>query len=171
MRKIDDKLLLQMVGEGHEQKAIAEHMGVSRAGICQRLATLRKRAIRPKILDELTPRQQRFVTEITVNGVSQTEACRRSFDCSDTSAPVMASQLMKEPKIQQSIAEVLATEGVTQKYLAKNIKRMIESPDDSISHRSTRTACELLDLFPASKVKNLNVNVEGFCPVDLSKYS
>ena len=40
MRKTDNETILKMVAEGHTQKQIAEHFGVSPAVICKRVKPL-----------------------------------------------------------------------------------------------------------------------------------
>ena len=61
MRKTDDETILKMLEDGHTQKQIAEHFGVSPAAICKRVKRLEAY---PQKIKELTPQQQRFVSPL-----------------------------------------------------------------------------------------------------------
>lgn len=168
--KIDNKLLLQMVEEGHEQKSVAAHMGVSPAAICKRLALLRKRAACSAILDILPAGQGRFVTEVALNGLSQTAAARLSYDCTDSSAKSIGYALMHDDNVSQAITEILAIEGVTPRSLAKTLRRHLDSDaDPAVSLRAADMGFRLFGSYPATVTKNLNLHAE-LSPVDLSKY-
>lgn len=161
VKKIDDALLLQMVEEGKEQKDIAAHFGVSPAAVCKRL----KKLSRPKALENLTAKEERFVVEIA-RGENQTQAAMKAFDVGSLdSAKTIGCRLMKDPDIQEAITAVMESEGLDRRYLVKKLKSHVDAPDPSVSLRAVDLGFKLHDAYPANK--NLSINADIEAPVDL----
>jgi predicted transcriptional regulator len=108
-RKINSEILIQMLEDGHTQKEIAEHFGVSPAAICQRVKRL---SAYPKTLKELTPKEQRFAVSVA-EGKSQTQSAIDAYEVSSmASAKSLGSQLMKKPKVNAAISELMEYHGI-----------------------------------------------------------
>ena len=132
-RKTDDKILLQMLEEGHSQKEIAIHFGVSPAAICKRVARL---SAYPKTLRELTPKEQRFAVSVA-EGKSQTQSAIDAYDVSSMgSAKSLGSQLMKKPRVNAAISELMEYHGMGRSYRVQKLKEHLDSPDPVISLKS-----------------------------------
>jgi len=168
-RKINDEDLLRMAGEGIEQKEIARRFGCAPPSISKRLKQLRAVAVRPAVLDALTPQQERYVMEVAA-GKNQTQAALAAYECGSLdSAKTLGSRLAKNEVIQEAITAVMETEGLTRGVLVKRLKDHVEGKDASVSLKAVKTGLELHDAFPASKSVKMNINVDA-SPVDLSKY-
>ena len=132
-RKTDDIIILQMLEDGHTQKDIAEHFGVSPAAICKRVARL---SAYPKTLKELTPKEQRFAVSVA-EGKSQTQSAIDAYEVSSMgSAKSLGSQLMKKPKIDAAISELMEYHGMGRSYRVQKLKEHLDSPDPVISLKS-----------------------------------
>ena len=133
IRKTDDTIILQMLEDGKQQKEIAEYFGVSPAAICKRVARL---SAYPKTLKELTPKEQRFAVSVA-NGMSQTKAAIDSYEVSSMrSAKALGSQLMKKPKIDAAISELMEYHGMGRHYRVAKLKAHLDHPDPVISLKS-----------------------------------
>jgi hypothetical protein len=64
---------------------------------------------------------------------------------------------------------VLETEGLTRRYLIRKLKCHVDSQDPQASIRAVDMGLKLHDAYPASKTKNLNVNVD-VTPADVSRW-
>jgi phage terminase small subunit len=132
-RKTDDKIILQMLEEGHSQKDIAKHFGVSPAAICKRVARL---SAYPKTLKELSPKEQRFAVSVA-EGKSQTQSAIDAYDVSSMgSAKSLGSQLMKKPRVNAAINELMEYHGMGRHYRVQKLKEHLDSPDPVISLKS-----------------------------------
>lgn len=171
MRKINDKVLLQLHEEGKEQKEIAAHFGCSPAAICKRLKRLQSVAARRAILGRLSAKEEKFVLEIA-RGQNQTQAAVAAFDVGSLdSAKSIGSRLMKQPDIREAIDAVLATEGLTKTHLVRRLKDHVDQEaDPGVSLRAVETGLKLHDAFPAAKSVNLNLTAEIDHPFDLSMF-
>jgi phage terminase small subunit len=129
-RKTDDKIILQMLEEGHTQKDIAKHFDVSPAAICKRVTRL---SAYPKTLKELTPKEQRFALSIA-EGKTQTASAFDAYDVSSMdSAKVLGSQLMKKPKVNAAISEIMEYYGLGRFERIKKLKIHVDHRDPNIS--------------------------------------
>lgn len=163
VKKIDDTLLLQMVEEGKEQKDIAAHFGVTPAAVCKRL----KRLTRPKVFENLTPKEERFVIEM-VKTNNQTQSALKAFSVGSLeSAKSIGHRLMKDPDIKEAITAVMESEGLDRRYLVKKLKSHVDAPDPTVSLRAVDLGFKLHDVYPAPLSKNLNINADIEAPVDL----
>jgi phage terminase small subunit len=132
-RKTDDQTILQMLEDGHSQKEIAIHFGVSPAAICKRVARL---SAYPKTLKELTPKEQRFAVSVA-NGMSQTQSAINAYETSSmASAKSLGSQLMKKPKIDAAISELMEYHGMGRSYRVQKLKAFLDHPDPVIGLKS-----------------------------------
>ena len=132
-RKTDDKIILQMLEDGHSQKEIAIHFGVSPAAICKRVARL---SAYPKTLRELTPKEQRFAVSVA-EGKSQTQSAIDAYEVSSVgSAKSLGSQLMKKPRVNAAISELMEYHGMGRSYRVQKLKEHLDSPDPVISLKS-----------------------------------
>ena len=170
-KSIDDKLLLQLAGEGHGQAIIAEKLGCSVSGVSRRLAVLKKRnKPRPAELDRLPDQQQAWVLAVA-SGKSNTQAAMECYNCSSRgSAKSIGSEVSKLPAVQAAVAAVLADEGITRQFLARHTRRLIESEDENVASRNVALGWTLTDSMPVAKSMNVNFNMDNICPVDLSRY-
>ena len=101
-RKVDDNIVLQLLREGKNQRQIAEYFQVSPVAICKRL---KKILPKPKSLDNLTPKEQKFAIAVA-EGKSRTQAALDSFDVSSrASAKAMQIALMEKDDVRLAIAE------------------------------------------------------------------
>jgi DNA-binding CsgD family transcriptional regulator len=132
-RKTDDETILKMLEDGHTQKEIAEHFGVSPAAICKRVARL---SAYPKTLKELSPKEQRFAVSVA-EGKSQTQSAIEAYDVSSMgSAKSLGSQLMKKPRVNAAISELMEYHGMGRSYRVQKLKEHLDSPDPVISLKS-----------------------------------
>ena len=132
-RKTDDKIILQMLEDGHSQKEIAIHFGVSPAAICKRVARL---SAYPKTLKELSPKEQRFAVSVA-EGKSQTQSAIDAYDVSSMgSAKSLGSQLIQKPRVNAAISELMEYHGMGRHYRVQKLKEHLDSPDPVISLKS-----------------------------------
>ncbi len=132
-RKTDDKIILQMLEDGHSQKDIAKHFDVSPAAICKRVARL---SAFPKTLKGLSPKEVRFAVSVA-EGKSQTRSAIEAYDVSSMgSAKSLGSQLMKKPRVNAAISELMEYHGMGRSYRVQKLKEHLDSPDPVISLKS-----------------------------------
>ena len=102
MKKIDDRVMLEMVGQGRLQTEISERFGVSPAAVCKRLKRLRS-IQEPPGFQNLTTKEKRFTIGI-MEGKSQTDSAMTAFDCtSRESGKAVGHQLMQKNDIKRAI--------------------------------------------------------------------
>ena len=129
-RKTDDKIILQMLEDNHTQKEIALHFGVSPAAICKRVARL---SAYPKTLKDLSPKEVRFAMSVA-EGKSQTQSVIEAYDVSSMgSAKSLGSQLMRKPKIDAAISELMEYHGMGRSYRVAKLKIHVDHRDPNIS--------------------------------------
>ena len=132
-RKTDDQTILQMLEDGHSQKEIAEHFHVSPPYICKLVKRL---SAYPKTLKELTPKEQRFAVSVA-NGMSQTKSAINAYETSSmASAKSLGSQLMKKPRVNAVIREIMEYHGMGRSYRVQKLKELLDSPDPVIQLKS-----------------------------------
>lgn len=166
IKKIHDQTLLEMADRGDQQKDIAAFFGVSEAAISKRLKRLRHQQETAACMETLTEKQQTFVAEIC-GGKSHSDAALAAFDCTPSTAPSIARNLLSDVKISTAIMVLMEESGLTRKHLVRTLKRHVDSADGQVSLRATVEGFKLFDSYPASK--NVNVNVD-ISPIDLSAY-
>lgn len=128
-KKIDDRVLLEMVDKDIPQKDIAEHFRVSAPAICQRLRKIRKATL-PESCQTLTEKQKKFVVAMS-EGATRVNAAMESFDCVNReSAKQVSTQLMKRDDIQIAISELMEQEGIGRRYRIRTLKRHIDNTLD-----------------------------------------
>jgi len=169
MNKIDVKTLLEMIGEGKEQKEIAQFFGVSPAAVCKRLKRLTAPQPEPLKVDSLTPKERAFCLEVA-SGKSQTQSALTAYDVSSRdSAKALGHTLMKNGDIMEAITELMEMEGLGKRYRVKKLKSHVENADPVVSLRALDMSFKLADDFPAKKNVNINANLD-FLPFDLERY-
>ena len=157
MRKTNDQTILRMLEEGHTQKQIAEHFDVSPAAICKRAKRL---SAYPKTLNELTPKEQRFAVSVA-NGMSQTQSAINAYETSSmASAKSLGSQLMKKPKIDAAISELMEYHGMGRHYRVQKLKEHLDSPDPVISMKSLEISFKADGTFRENHVP-VSINIEA----------
>ena len=167
MRKINDKLLLQLVQEGKQQKEIAAYFGVSPAAICKRLKRLAP--LHPS-LEVLTEKEQRFAIEKAKGGTA-TQAAMKSFECSSLqSAKAIGSQLMGKQEIRDAIDSLMESEGLTRAYRAKKLKNHVDHVDPHVSIKAIQEANKMDGSYAPTKQVNLNVHTFIDAPIDITDY-
>lgn len=167
LKKIDDNVLLQKIGEGVEQKEIATFFGVSPAAVCKRLKRLTPQP--PSKLDSLTKREQFFCQEVA-RGRSQTAAALEAFDCgSRDSAKSLGSALAKAPHIQEAIKELMERVGLTREKRVRKLAEHVDNRDAGVSLKALDMSFKLADDYPAAKSISISANLD-WLPVDLEAY-
>jgi hypothetical protein len=168
-RKIDDDILLRMTGEGKTQKECADFFNCSVPAISKRLKKLNPEPVEPLKMDALTPRQQKFVIEMA-SGASQTAAACSAYEVSSrAAAKSLGSELMQQTAIRESILEICDRQGLTREHLIRRLKQHVDGKDPGTSIRATELGLKVQGELVDKKV-NLNINIDAFAPVDLSKY-
>jgi phage terminase small subunit len=168
-RKIDDDILLKMIGEGKMQKECAEFFKCSAVAISKRLKKLNPAPVEPLLMDTLTGPQKKFVIEMA-NGASQTQAAFQAYDVtSRDSAKSLGSELMQNPAIREAIEEICNREGLTREHLIRRLKQHVDGKDPGTSIRATELGLKVHGELVEKKVR-VNINLDLVAPVDLSKY-
>lgn len=124
---------------------------------------------------KLTIKQKQFARK-EVELKNGTEAAMQVYNCKTRiSASNMASALHKNPKVVAEIEKVLAGHEVTQDTVAETIKGAMGANvvvtedgmarDSGVADHNTRlraatTAGQLLDMFPAKKIDQRNINLD-----------
>ena len=135
MKKVDDQELMEMLAKGIEQKKIAEHFGVNPSYITKRKKQLMPAAVieEPETFSTLTDQQKKFVIA-KVEGKTNIQAVTENYEVtSKDSAKALGSQMMQNPAIQQSIAELMDNEGLTKLNRIKQLKKLVYHNDGNIS--------------------------------------
>lgn len=135
IRKIDDKLLLEMYnnGKGKSQTDLAEYFGCSNAAICKRLKKLIVDT--PESFSKLTEKEKKFVLA-KAEGKTNIEAVMGSYDVTTRdSAKSLGTTLMKDPDINTAIADIMAQEGLSRRYRIQKLKKLVDHQDPTASAR------------------------------------
>jgi len=120
-----------MLRDGHSQKDIAAHFGVTPAAISKRL----KRLVpdEPECMANLSDKEKKFVLEKAA-GKTQTQAALASFECGSlASAKAIGHQLMAKNDIKIAVAELMQDEGLTRRFRVQKLKQHVENRDPNIS--------------------------------------
>ena len=154
IRKTDDRVILQMLGEGKLQKEIAEHFGVSPVAIHKRVKRLQP-IEEPESFKNLSQKEKKFTLEI-VEGKSQLNAALVSHDCtSRESAKAMGYQLMKKPDIQMAVSELMQEEGLTRRHRVKRLKGHVNHADPNVSLKALDQSWKLEGLYTEHHVHHI----------------
>ena len=130
-RKTDDSIILEMLEEGHTQKAIAEHFGVSPAAICKRVAKINAVLRVQKNCATLKAKEKIFCLEVA-SGQTKTAAALASYECgSRESAKNIGSQLTKRDDINLAISQIMDQESIGSRHRIKTLKRHIDNELDA----------------------------------------
>lgn len=135
MKKVDDTKLMEMLGQGIEQKEIAKYFGCAPSYITKRKKQLMPtpHIEEPEKFSTLTDQQKRFVID-KVEGKTNIQAVMDNYEVtSKDSAKALGSQMMQNPVIQQSIAELMDNNGLTKENRVKQLKKLVYHNDGNIS--------------------------------------
>jgi DNA-binding MarR family transcriptional regulator len=158
-RKIDDELLLQMIGEGKQQKEIAEYFGCSPVAVHKRLKRLSPVTL-PESVEKLTDKRRKFCIAIA-EGETRTNAVMKSFEVtSRQSAKVMGSHLMSDPDIQTAIQDLMAEEGLTRRYRVQRLKSCIDHKDPNVVLKGLDTSFKLDGSYAPEKHTNVSITIK-----------
>ena len=158
-RKTDDSIILEMLEEGHTQKAIAQFFKVSPAAISKRVKKINAVLRVEKSLEGLTDKQKQFAIAVA-NGSSATNAALSSFDCnSRDSAKTVGKELMQKSDIQTAVAELMQEEGLTRRYRVQKLKGHIDHPDPNVSLKGLDQSFKLEGLYTEKHV-HVHANYE-----------
>lgn len=129
MRKTDDRIILEMLKAGRQQKEIAEHFGVSPAAICKRV----KRICLPESLNKLTIKEREFAVRVA-QGASKTNATLEAFDAgSPDSARALGNKLIKKPSVNAAITDLLIFHGLDRCYRIGRLRQHVDNADPGVS--------------------------------------
>ena len=168
MKRINDRLFLEMIDSGKQQQECAAHFGVSGAAVCKRLQRLRP-GPRPAILDKLTEKEVRFAVAVA-GGSTLTEAALQSFECgSRDSAKTIGHRLGKDAEIQLAIRELMEQRGLGRTYRVDKLLSHVQHPDANVSLRALDMSFKLADDFPAQRRVNVDISFNAD-PVTLADY-
>ena len=166
MRKTDDTIILQLLREGKSHAEIAKHFGVSRPAISKRVKILNPKPD----LSHLTAKERDFVEEIA-KGSGHIEAAMKSYNAKNRkNAASIGLDLMKQPKITNSIEALMEYNGLSRDYRIKKLKQHTDHPDPHVSLKAIAEANKMDGSYAPSRNVNLNLDAENFHPVDLSLY-
>ena len=161
MRKVDDNIVLQLLREGKNQRQIADYFNVSSVAICKRL---KKIMPKPQSLENLTPKEQKFVVAVA-EGKSRTQAAMDSFDVSTrASAKAMQNVLMQKDDIKIAIAELMDIFGLTRGYRLNRLKSHVDHVDPSVSLKALDQTWKLDGSFAPEKHIALTSNLDILSP-------
>lgn len=168
MRKIDDKILLEMIDGGAMQTECAERFAVTPAAVCRRLKRLRPPPL-PEAVTKLTDKQAKFAV-LVASGETLTQAAFDSYECGDRlAAKSIGAKLNQNPEVREAIDVLLKETGLTRRHLFTRLRQHTDHDDPAVSLRAVDMGLRLTDSYPATKSVNLNLNAD-VCPVDLERY-
>lgn len=135
MKKVDDEKLLEMLEQGIEQKEIAAHFGCAPSYISKRKKQLMPPPAveEPEVFATLSEPQKKFVIA-KVEGKTNVQAALDSYEVvSRDSAKSLGCEMMKNPVIQQSIAELMDNNDLSKEKRIKQLKTLVYHRDGNIS--------------------------------------
>ena len=157
MRKTNDDEILRLLKEGKTQKEIAEIQGVSPVAIHKRLKRLLPK---PKSLDKLTDKEQKFVLEVA-KGKTRTQSALASYECSSLeSAKSIGNQLMAKSDIQVAVSEIMQQEGLPRRYRVRKLKEHIDNRDPNISLKGLDQSWKLDGAYTDTHV-NIDIDINA----------
>ena len=149
MRITNDDTILQMLKDGHTQKEIAEHFGVSPAAICKRVKRLLPP---PESLQDLTEKEQAFAVAIS-KGMTQTDAAMTAFDVTTRdSAKSLGCTLMTKPDIQVAVGDLMQQQGLTRTYRVRKLKQHVDNHDPNVSLKALDQSWKLEGAYTEKQV-------------------
>lgn len=165
-RKTDDNIILQMLREGNSQQQIADYFGVSRPAISKRVKKLNPEPD----LSHLTNPQRDFVIEVA-KGEGHIDAAMKAYDAKGRKeAATIGLNLMKNPKINDSISELMEYNGLTRNYRIKKLRQHVDNRDPNVSMKAIAEANKMDGSYAPNRNMNLNANIQVPHPVDLSQF-
>jgi len=151
-RKTNDEKILRMLKEGHTQRQIAKHFGVSEPAISKRVKRLLPL---PESFKNLTDKEKKFVLAIA-NGKTQTQAALHSFDVgSFENAKSMGSHLMDKADIKLAVSEIMEQEGLTKRHRVRKLKQHVEAKDPGISLKALDQSWKLDGAYTETHVHHI----------------
>jgi hypothetical protein len=159
MKKVDDEILLQMLHSGTEQKQIAAFFGCAPSYITKRKKYLQlQNIVMPESFAALTQQQQKFVLA-KVSGKTNVAACQDAYETTSMeSAKALGSNMMKNPDIQASIAELMDMHGLTKDARIKQLSTLVYHKDGNLSLKALDQSWKL-DGSYAPEQRQIDVNV------------
>jgi hypothetical protein len=154
---INDEQLLSLMHGGLNKKDAAKRQGVSPAAVGKRLRQIMPSA--DSILEkyDLTDKEKAFVLA-KAKGKTNTQAAMSAYETTSLeSAKSLGSALMKKPEIQQSIPELMDSEGLTERHIVRKTKNRVDSVDENVSLRGIDIACRLRGLYKDRDDKQSNI--------------
>lgn len=153
MKRVDDEKLLEMLGQGIQQKQIAEFFGVVPSYITKRKKELQAADIEePPTFATLTDQQKKFVIS-KVEGKTNVLAVQDAYEVtSKDSAKSLGCAMMKNPAIQESIAELMDLNGLTKNDRIKQLKKWVYSRDGNVSLKALDQSWRLDGSYQAEKI-------------------
>jgi predicted transcriptional regulator len=139
-RKVQDEELIALSEQGLNQAQIAERVGVSAMAISKRMKKIREQNVElPESFMALSDKRKKFVLGLA-EGKTQTQAAKDAFDVTTAaSAKSLACNLMREPDISTSYADLLASEGLSRRVRVGKMAELLHSRDNA-------AICKVLDL-------------------------
>jgi hypothetical protein len=134
MKKVDDEKLLEMLGQGIQQKLIAKHFGCAESYITKRKKQLQAADIEePPTFATLTDKEKKFVIA-KVEGKTNTQAAQAAYEVTSLdSSKSLGHTMMQNPKIQKSIAEIMNLNGLTKENRITLLSKWAHCKDGNIS--------------------------------------
>jgi predicted transcriptional regulator len=149
MRITNDDTILQMLKDGHTQKEIAAHFGVSPAAICKRV---KKILPPPESLQDLTEKEQVFAVAMS-KGMTQTDAAMTAFDVTTrASAKSLGSTLMAKPDIQMAVGDLMQQQGLTRTYRVRKLRQHVDNHDPNVSLKALDQSWKLEGAYTEKQV-------------------
>jgi hypothetical protein len=160
----------QLYQEGIAQQEIAKRMECTEACISIKLKMLKKRyAPMPESYEFLPEKIKKFVLA-KAEGKTNIDAVFESHEVtSRESAKTIGTRLNGRADVQQAIADIMNSEGVTRHKLVRKLSTHIDSDEPNISLRGVEMGLKLHGELITSKNLNVNLNVDCH-PVDLGRY-
>ena len=167
-KKVDDEKLLEMLAQGIEQKEIAAYFGCSPSFITKRKKQLTATEVEePPTFAGLTTPQKKFVLG-KASGLTNILAVQQAYETTTPeSAKAMGTTLMQNPKIQQSISELMNENGLTPDARIKQLKTLVFSKDGNVSLKALDQTWKLDGAYQVEPI-HIEVDVRAM-QIDLGK--
>ncbi len=160
MRKVNDEKLLEMLEQGMEQKKIAAYFGCAPSYISKRKKQLMPppAVVEPEVFSTLTPQQKKFVI-FKAMGSTNVQAALDSYEVvSRDSAKSIGCELMKNPVIQKSIAELMDDNDLSKEKRIKQLKSLVYHRDGNISLKALDQTWKLDGSYAPEQIQTLNAH-------------
>lgn len=126
---------LQELLKMKSQKECAEHFQCSGAAICKAAKKLKAADVEePPTFAALTDKEKKFVIGKVVEGKTNTQAAQSAYEVTSLdSAKSLGYTMMQNPKIQESIAEIMNLNGLTKENRIQLLSKWAHCKDGNIS--------------------------------------